>query len=319
MKIVVLERNSVGSDISVDCFGDFGELVTYPNTLDHQVSERVKDADIIIANKALLNEASLKDAANLKMVCEFATGYDNVDLAYCKSRGIRVTNAVDYCTDAVAQHTFAMLFYLMEHLRHYDDYVKKGEYGAQDRFSNFDLPFVELAGKTWGIIGMGNIGRRTASIARAFGCHVIFHSVSGRSSCTEYEHVAFDELLAKSDFLSLHCPLSDLTRDLIDKEALRRMKKTAILLNVARGPVVNNSDLYWALQNGEIAAAGLDVLEKEPITSDNLLGRIQDSNKLLITPHMAWATIEARTRIVTEVYQNIQAFLDRKERNIVNL
>ena len=319
MKIVVLERNSVGSDISVDCFGDFGELVTYPNTLDHQVSERVKDADIIIANKALLNEASLKDAANLKMVCEFATGYDNVDLAYCKSRGIRVTNAVDYCTDAVAQHTFAMLFYLMEHLRHYDDYVKKGEYGAQDRFSNFDLPFVELAGKTWGIIGMGNIGRRTASIARAFGCHVIFHSVSGRSSCTEYEHVTFDELLAKSDFLSLHCPLSDLTRDLIDKEALRRMKKTAILLNVARGPVVNNSDLYWALQNGEIAAAGLDVLEKEPITSDNLLGRIQDSNKLLITPHMAWATIEARTRIVTEVYKNIQPFLDGKERNIVNL
>lgn len=319
MKIVVLERNSVGSDISVDCFGDFGELVTYPNTLDHQVSERVKDADIIIANKALLNEASLKDAANLKMVCEFATGYDNVDLAYCKSRGIRVTNAVDYCTDAVAQHTFAMLFYLMEHLRHYDDYVKKGEYGVQDRFSNFDLPFVELAGKTWGIIGMGNIGRRTASIARAFGCHVIFHSVSGRSSCTEYEHVTFDELLAKSDFLSLHCPLSDLTRDLIDKEALRRMKKTAILLNVARGPVVNNSDLYWALQNGEIAAAGLDVLEKEPITSDNLLGRIQDSNKLLITPHMAWATIEARTRIVTEVYKNIQAFLDGKERNIVNL
>lgn len=318
MKIVVLERNSVGPDISVDCFGDFGELVTYPNTLDHQVSERVKDADIIIANKALLNEASLKDAANLKMVCEFATGYDNVDLAYCKSRGIRVTNAVDYCTDAVAQHTFAMLFYLMEHLRHYDDYVKKGEYGAQDRFSNFDLPFVELTGKTWGIIGMGNIGRRTASIARAFGCHVIFHSVSGRSSCTEYEHVTFDELLAKSDFLSLHCPLSDLTRDLIDKEALRKMKKTAILLNVARGPVVNNSDLYWALQNGEIAAAGLDVLEKEPITSDNLLGRIQDSNKLLITPHMAWATIEARTRIVTEVYQNIQAFLDGKERNIVN-
>ncbi len=319
MKIVVLERNSVGPDISVDCFGDFGELVTYPNTLDHQVSERVKDADIIIANKALLNEASLKDAANLKMVCEFATGYDNVDLAYCRNRGIKVTNAVDYCTDAVAQHTFAMLFYLLEHLRHYDDYVKKGEYGAQDRFSNFDLPFVELAGKTWGIVGMGNIGRRTASIAKAFGCHVIFHSVSGKSSCTEYEQVTFDELLAKSDFLSLHCPLSDLTRDLIDKEALRKMKKTAILLNVARGPVVNNSDLYWALQNGEIAAAGLDVLEKEPITSDNLLGRIQDSNKLLITPHMAWATIEARTRIVTEVYENIQAFLDGKDRNVVNL
>ena len=211
-----------------------------------------------------------------------------------------------------------MLFYLLEHLRHYDDYVKNGTYGAQDRFSNFDLPFVELKDKIWGIVGMGHIGRKVAGIAQAFGCHVIFYSASGKSSCTEYERVDLDTLLRTSDFLSLHCPLSERTRGLIDKNALQKMKQTAILLNVARGPVINNADLYWALQNEEIKAAGLDVLEKEPIGSDNLLGRIQDSNRLLITPHMAWAATEARIRIVEEVFQNIEAYLNGKDRNIVN-
>ena len=318
MKIVILERNSVGTDIDISCYEKFGDVTVYGNTVERQVAERVRDADIIIGNKAPMNEATLKDAANVRLICLFSTGYDCVDLAYCKSRGIKVANVVDYCTDAVSQHTFAMLFYLLEHLRHYDDYVKSGAYGAQDRFSNFDLPFVELSGKTWGIVGMGHIGRKVAGIAQAFGCRVIFYSASGKSSCTEYEQVDLETLLTQSDFLSLHCPLSERTKNLIDKAALQKMKKTAILLNVARGPVINNADLYWALQNEEIAAAGLDVLEKEPISSDNLLGRIQDSNKLLITPHMAWATTEARTRIVEEVFQNVQAYLDGKDRNIVN-
>lgn len=163
-----------------------------------------------------------------------------------------------------------------------------------------------------------SIGRKVASVAQAFGCRILFYSASGKSTCTEYERVDLDTLLSAADFLSLHCPLSDRTRGLIDKDALVKMKRTAILLNVARGPVIDNGDLYWALQNGEIAAAGLDVLEKEPITSDNLLGRIQDSNKLLITPHLAWATIEARTRIVEEVYRNVEAYLQGTERNIVN-
>ena len=180
------------------------------------------------------------------------------------------------------------------------------------------MPFVELKDKIWGIVGMGHIGRKVAGIAQAFGCHVIFYSASGKSSCTEYERVDLDTLLRKSDFLSLHCPLSERTRGLIDKNALQKMKQTAILLNVARGPVINNADLYWALQNEEIKAAGLDVLEKEPIGSDNLLGRIQDSNRLLITPHMAWAATEARIRIVEEVFQNIEAYLNGKDRNIVN-
>ncbi len=317
MKLVILERNSLGTDIDVSCFEQFGDVTIYGNTVRHQVAERVRDAEIIMSNKAPLEEETLKDASSVKLICLFATGYDCVDLEYCRSRGIKVANVVDYCTDAVSQHTFAMLFYLLEHLRHYDEYVKSGAYGAQDRFSNFDRPFTELNGKTWGIVGMGHIGRKVAAIAQAFGCRVIFYSASGKSTCTDYEQVDLDTLLASSDVLSLHCPLSERTRGLIDKKALEKMKKTAILLNVARGPVINNSDLYWALQNEVIAGAGLDVLEKEPIASDNLLGRVQDSNRLLITPHMAWATTEARTRIVEEVCRNVEAYLQGKDRNIV--
>ena len=317
MKIVVLERNSVGTDVSVDCYKDFGEVTCYRNTVAADAAEKVKDADIIIANKCPMNENTLKDAPKVKLICEFATGFDNVDLEYCKKRGIRVANVRDYCTGAVAQHTFSLALYLIEHIRHYDDYVKGGEYSAQDRFSNFDLPYADLEGKIWGIIGMGNIGRRVAKIAEAFGCKVLFHSVTGKSTCTEYEQVSFRELLERSDVLSLHCPLSDLTTNLMDKEAFSLMKPTAVLINVARGPVVNGADLYEALIQGQIAAAGLDVLEEEPISVTHPLYQIKDSNKLIITPHMAWASIEARTRVVEEVYRNIEAFLNGESRNTV--
>mgnify|MGYP001096553156 FL=1 len=265
MKIVILERNSVGLDTSVDEISAFGDVISYPNTTAVDVKEKIKDAEIIIANKAPLNEETLENAPDVRLICEFATGYDNVDLAYCKSRGIKVANVVNYSTDAVAQHTFALCFYVLEKLRHYDEYVKSGAYAAQDRFSNFDIPFTELSGKTWGIVGMGNIGRKVAGIARAFGCRVIFYSASGQSTCTEFERVDFDILLNESDFLSLHCPLSEKTRNLIHLEALKKMKKSAILVNVARGPVVNDEDLYIALTEGYIAGAGLDVTGTEPM------------------------------------------------------
>lgn len=319
MKIAVLERDSVGTDVDVSCYESLGEVTYYANTLEHQVAERVQDADIIISNKAPMNEKTLKEAFQVKLICVFATGYDCIDLEYCKKRGIKVANVVDYSTAAVAQHTFALALCLLEHLRHYDDYVKGGAYGAQQRFSNFDRAFTELWGKTWGIVGMGNIGRAVAKIATAFGCRVIFYSASGKSTCTDYERVELEQLLSDSDVLSLHCPLSDRTRGLIDREALQKMKKSAILINVARGPVVNGRDLYDALMEGRIGAAGLDVLEKEPIAADNPLAKIQDSNKLIITPHMAWASTEARTRIVDEVYENVYAFLRGENRNIVNL
>lgn len=319
MKIVILERNSVGLDISVERFGEFGEVAAYPNTVTiEEVAQRAADADIVIANKAPMNEASLKNAENLKLICEFATGYDNVDLAYCKSRGITVCNVRNYSTAAVAQHTFAMALYLLEKLRYYDEYVKSGAYGAQSRFSNFDKAFWELEGKTWGIIGMGNIGRKTARIAEGFGCRVIFHSVTGKSTCTDYEQTDFDTLLAESDVLSLHCPLSEKTLNLIDSAAMKKMKKSAILLNVARGAVVNNSDLYTALLEGEIAGAGLDVLEQEPIRPENPLSKFMDSSRLLITPHMAWASTEARERCVDGAYQNVKNFLAGTPTNVVS-
>ena len=309
MKIVILERNSVGTDVSVDCISDFGDVTVYRNTVTaEEVKERVRDADIVIANKSPLNEETLKDAPDVKLICEFATGYDNCDLAYCKKRGIKVTNVVDYSTAMVAQHTFTLALALSQKLIHYDNYVKSGEYSAQDRFSNFDIPFYELEGKTWGIVGMGNIGRRVAKMAEAFGCKVIFHSITGKSACSAYPRVDKDTLLRESDYLSLHCPLSDLSRNWIDGEALKKMKKTAILINVARGPVVNNKDLYEALEAGEIQAAGLDVVEKEPLELTNPLSGIKDSSRLIITPHLAWASVEARTRCVEGAYLNIQAF-----------
>ena len=319
MKLVILERNSVGTDVDVSCFEKFGEVTCYPNTVAANTSERVKDADIILANKAPLNESTLKDAPNVKLICLLATSFDNVDLAYCKSRSIKVTNVVNYCTSTVAQHTLLLALALSEKIAFYDDYVKSGAYSAQDRFSNFDRTFYDLEGKTWGIIGMGTIGRRVAGLAQAFGCRVIFYSASGKSTCTDYKRVEFDTLLQESDILSLHCPLSDRTRGLINQDALSKMKKTAVLVNVARGPVVDTRALCDALVTDRIAGAGLDVLEQEPMAKDNPLAQIKDSTKLIITPHMAWASLESRTRLVDEVVKNIEAFLAGENRNVVNL
>lgn len=319
MKLAVLERNSVGTDVDVSCFEKFGEVTYYPNTVADNAAERVKDADIVIANKAPMNEETLKDAPNVKLICLFATGFDNVDLAYCKKRGIRVANVVNYCTPAVAQHTLLLAMMLSEKIAYYDDYVKSGAYSAQDRFSHFDKIFHDLNGKTWGIVGMGSIGHKVAELASAFGCKIIFYSASGKSACTDYERVELDRLLQESDILSLHCPLSDRTRHLIDKAAFLKMKKTAILINVARGPVVDTQALYEALVEEQIAAAGLDVLEKEPMEISNPLYQIKDSTRLIITPHMSWASVESRTRLIEEIMLNIEAFLEGKNRNIVNI
>lgn len=318
MNIVILERNTVGTDVAVDCFEKLGNVEIYPiTTCEEEVKERIKDADIVIANKSPLNERTLKDAPNVKLIAEFATGYDNIDIEYCKSKGIKVANVRNYSTAAVAQHTFAMCLYVLEHLSFYDEYVKGGTYGSQPRFSNFDKTFTELDGKIWGIIGMGNIGRSVAKIATAFGCKVIYYSTSGTKRDEGYECVTLDELLTKSDFVSIHCPLNEKTKYLVDKEAFKKMKNTAIILNVARGAVINNEDLYEALTNDEIAGAGLDVLDGEPIRKDNPLGTFMDSNRLIITPHMAWASTEARERCVEEAFLNVEAFLRGEDRNIV--
>ena len=315
MKIVELDRETLGYDIDTSVLKTIGDFEEHEAADLETTREYIKDADVIIFNKTRMNEELLKDAPNVKMLAITATGFDNIDLEYCKSRGIAAANVKAYSTPAVAQHTFAMALFVLEKISYYDEYVKSGRYSSQSGFCNFDEKYNELSGKTWGIIGMGNIGRSVAKIAEAFGCKVIFYSASGNSTCTDYERVDLDTLLKESDVLSIHCPLSDRTRNLINRDTLKLMKKSAILINVARGPVVNDADLAEALNNGTIAGAGLDVLGVEPMEKDNPLGLIKDSRKLLITPHMAWASVESRQRCFDEVLLNIKAFMEGRERN----
>lgn len=318
MRIAVLERNTFGADLDISPLLTLGETRVYEKTVSEDIAAQVKDADIIVANKSPLNERTLAQAEHVKLICEFATGYNNVDLDYCDRKGIAVCNAVGYSAPVVAQHTIAMALYLIEKLPVYDRFVKDGAYEKSGVFTCFEPYFTELAGKTWGIIGLGHIGEKVAQIAEVFGCRVIYYSTSGSHDHPKYKRVDFETLLAESDVISLHCPLNDRTKGLMNETAFRKMKKSAILINVARGPVVKEQALAEALKSGEIAAAGLDVLEKEPIVPDNPLKEISDSTKLLITPHMAWGSLEARTRCLSEVCANIQAFLDGGRRNVVN-
>lgn len=308
MKIVVLDAQTVGEDVDWSGYEKLGEVVRYPYSATEEVPERVKDAEVIIVNKVLINEQTVGNAKNLKLVCVLATGTNNLDKEYLESRGIIWHNVAGYSTEAVAQHTFAMLFYLLEKLRYYDEYVKDGAYEKSPLFTHFANGFAEIKGKTWGIIGLGTIGRRVAEIAKAFGAKVIYYSASGAAPQDGYEQVDFDTLLATSDVISVHAPLNEYTENLMNKEAFAKMKSSAIFLNVGRGPIVVEKDLFDALENGELAAAGLDVLCKEPIAADNPLLRIKDSRKLLITPHIAWASVEARDRLVQMVLEQVQEY-----------
>ena len=319
MKIVACEIDSVGNDIKYDSLANAGETVFYTDKVtEDNATERLKDAEVLCINKSQITDKILDAAPNLKLICMFATGFDNANIPACNRHGVKVANVVNYSTASVAQHTFALLFYLMESMRHYDEFVKSGDYANQPHFCCLDIPFHELDGMTYGIVGMGNIGRKVAQIATAFGAKVIFYSASGNSTCTDYERVEFDELLRRSDVISIHCPLSDRTRNLFSGDAFDKMKDTAILINVARGAVVSEQDLADALLNNKIKAAGLDVLYPEPMAKDSPLLQIQDSTKLMVTPHLAWASTEARRRCLEEVKKNVQAYQRGEARNIVN-
>lgn len=309
MKIVILEAKSLGDDISFTSFEQFGEVKVYPNTTVEEMPERIRDAEILVANKLPLNRETLKDAPKVRMVGLSATGINNLDGEYLKSRGIAAYHVAGYSTEAVAQHTFALLLYLMERLRYYDDFVKSGQYSDCGTFSWFGEPFMELAGKTWGILGMGAIGRKVAQIAEVFGCRVICCSASGGHYDTPYRQVEWKELLASSDILSVHAPLNSYTEGLMNREAFRAMKPSAYFINVARGPVVDDAALAEALREGWIAGAALDVVSKEPVPRDNPLLEIQDSRKLVITPHIGWAPVETRRRCAEETAANIGRFL----------
>jgi len=308
MKIVFLDTSTLGDDIDLNSFESLGKFVRYDFTEASQVAERVADADVIITNKVRINETTIGSAKQLKLVCVTATGTDNLDKDYLDSKKIGWRNVAGYSTNSVAQLTFSLLFYVLMKSRYYDDYVKSEEYIDSKIFTHLGEHFHELDGKTWGIIGLGAIGRKVADIAKAFGCRVIYYSTSGKNNQQEYEQVDFDTLLETSDIISIHAPLTDATHSLIDKEALAKMKSSTILLNLGRGPIVAQGDLADALNNNVIAAAGLDVLTIEPMSADNPLRNIKDSRKLYITPHIAWASVEARARLMQLVLNNIKEF-----------
>lgn len=315
LKIVVLDRDTVGSDVDFSGLNNFGVVTIYGKSDYEQISDRISDADIVVTNKCKMNEETLCNTHKLKLICLTATGYNNVQTEYTGKRGIIVTNVAGYSTNSVVQHTFAMLFYIWEKLAYYDSYVKNGEYTKCPNFCHMDQKFHELDGKTYGIIGLGAIGKGVAKIAKAFGCRVIYYSTSGKNTCDEYAQVTFDELLEQSDIVSIHAPLNEHTEGLMNLEAFRKMKPGAVLLNAGRGPIVVEEDLVCALEEELIAGAALDVISVEPMQPDCPLLKIKDSKKLLVTPHIAWATVEARQRVVDEVCLNIQAYLNGKQRN----
>ena len=308
MKIVFLDAKTIGDDMDLSGFARFGQVERYDFSSETEARERLTDADIAILNKVPINEQTIGAARKLKLVCVTATGTDNLDKDYLQQRGIVWKNVAGYSTETVAQHTFAMLFYLAEKLRYYDEYVKSEAYVGDEMFTHFENLFHEIAGKTWGIIGMGTIGRRVAELARLFGCRVIYYSTLGKNNQQDYPRVELHELLAESDIVSVHAPLNDNTRGLMNADAFSRMKQTSIFLNLGRGPIVVEEDLKNALQAGEIGAAGLDVLTKEPMDVKNPLREIKDSERLLITPHIAWASVEARIRLMKIIETQVEEF-----------
>jgi glycerate dehydrogenase len=309
MKLVFLDAKSIGDDMDMSPFDAFGEVVKYDYSTPAEASERTKDADILIVNKVPVNAQTIGQASHLKLVCVAATGTNNLDKPYLDEHGIAWRNVAGYSTDTVAQHTFALLFYLWEHLPYYDQYVKSEQYVGDKLFSHFTNVFHDLSGMTWGIIGLGAIGKRVADLAKLFGCRVIYFSTSGKHDEPGYERVDFDTLLAQSDIVSVHAPLNDATENLMNAKAFAKMKSSAIFLNLGRGPIVVEEDLAQALEKGTIAGAGLDVLCVEPMAENNPLRRVKDSGKLIITPHIAWASVEARIRLTNIIAGQIREFL----------
>lgn len=317
MKICILDAQTVGKDIDLTVFKQCGTLTIYPLTAPDEVAERIEDADVVITNKVILNEENLKKAHQLKMIALFATGYNNIDITYAKQKGIAVTNVAGYSTDSVAQHTFGMLLYVVEHLAAYDRYMKQRAGGAQE-FMYIPWPYHELKGQRLGIIGLGDIGKKVAEIAEAFGMEICYYSTSGKNnSGTGYTRLSLEELLRTCDVISIHAPYNAQTKDLIGYMEFKQMKPSAILLNLGRGGIVIEKDLVRALNEHLIAGAALDVLEKEPIEAGHILFDVNDKSRLLLTPHIGWASVEARNRLMQEIIKNIEAYKLGEQRNRV--
>lgn len=307
MKIVFLDEYSVaGRDMS--SIARFGDYVGYNMTRPEEVIERCADAEIVIANKVVLSAEIMRALPCLKLICVAATGMNNVDLEAAAELGIEVRNAIGYSTYSVAETTLCSALALLREVVYYDEYFHSGRYAKSDRPFNFDRPTSQIRGKKWGIIGLGNIGREVARLASAFGCEVSYTSTSGVVREEEYPALPLEDLLAESDIVSIHAPLNAKTLNLIDKRELSLMKPSAILINVARGGIVNEEALAAALDGGVIRGAALDVLSTEPLT-DSPLYRIKERHKLLASPHNAWSSDDAIDRLIGCIAKNIEEFL----------
>lgn len=312
LNIVFLDAKTVGEVANFRVLEKQGALRIFENTSPAEVLERCKGHEVIITNKVELNQSILKQLPDLRLICVAATGLNNIDLAYAEQRGILVKNVKGYSTESVAQQTFSMLLYLVNKPFYYDNYVKSGAYAKSDIFTHFGQPFWELSGKRLGIIGLGTIGRRVAQIAQGFGMEVVFYSTTGRNNNINYKRFDLETLLSTSDVISIHSPLTDQTKGLINYERMKKMRSCAILLNTGRGGIVNEADLARALNENLIGGAGIDVLDNEPIETGNPLLKIIYKDKLLITPHIAWTSIEARQRLIEKLAKNIEEFKNQQ-------
>lgn len=306
MKIVFLDAATMG-DVSFAPIAQYGELVCYDSSTPEQAIERVADCEVLIINKVLVTPELIDAAPKLKLICESATGVNNIDLEYAASKGIPVRNAVGYSTSSVVQATFMQILSLMGQGPYYDDCVKSGRYSAMDMFTDPSLSWTELDGKRIGIIGMGNIGSRVAKIAHAFGMEVCYYSTSGTGHCKDYPCLSLEELMKTSDVVSIHAPLNERTAGLIGAAELAMMKSTALLVNMGRGGIVDEAALAAATDAGTIAGAALDVFVKEPVPADNPLLHVKHPERLRLAPHAAWASVEARRRLVQQIADNIGA------------
>lgn len=304
MKIVFLDAATLG-DVSFAPIERLGELTCWQTSDASEALERVPGYDVIVTNKVRVDKGLIDAADNLKLICVAATGVNNIDLEYAASKGIPVRNVAGYSTESVVQCTFMHILSLAGKLPYYDAKVKSGEYSRSGLFTDVSKPFRELSGKTMGIIGMGTIGSRVAKVASAFGMEVVYFSTSGTSHCSDYPSLPIDELMSMSDVVSVHAPLNSRTAGLIGSREISLMKPDAILVNMGRGGIVDEAALADAVDSGRIAGAALDVYSSEPLPEDNPLSRIVHKERLSLTPHTAWASVEARNRLVEMIAANI--------------
>ena len=315
MVIKVLDRASMGYDLSFDVLEKFGDVVVYDNTSKEELQERIADADIIVLNKIKMTESVIKNSEHLKLICVFATGFDNIDIKASREKGVAVCNVPAYSTDSVALFTVANVLSLFSHLTEYKRHVSSGKYSEEGKANALIPVYHELRGKVWGIVGFGNIGRAVAKVAEAFGATVI---VNKRTPIDDYECVDIDTLCERSDIITIHCPLNDSTRNLINAERLTKMKKSVVLVNEARGAVVDECAVAAAVKNGTIGAFGCDVYSAEPFDKKHPYTEIARFDNVCLTPHAAWGAYEARVRCLNVICNNIESFIDEKTLNRVD-